>query len=155
MKTHLLATEILSSTSIEIHYLRPLFAKMIHITGVTDAVSSLREIINKQQIDYKEFFWVLLLNHSHRLLSIVEISSGNVSCTPVSTREVIQLALLKNASSVILSHNHPSGKLCFSQSDIEITKKLKEMCSLFSIRLIDHIVLTQESYKSMMEENIL
>ena len=103
-------------------------------------------------MDVKEFFWLVLMTRSNRVLSIVEIGSGTINCVPVNLREVIQLALLKNSTAIAVCHNHPSGRLNFSKSDIDITTKLESMCKLFEIILLDHIVITSEDYLSMAEE---
>ena len=155
MKTTVPSIELLSSSAIEIHYVRPLFASMKHITKAADAVSAIRKFSDANRIDFKEFFWVILMTNANRILSIVEIASGTTHCVPVNVREIIQLALLKNSSSLAILHNHPSGILNFSNSDIEITKKLKKMCKLFEITLLDHIVITSEKYHSMAEEGII
>jgi DNA repair protein RadC len=149
------SVEVLSSSEIELHYRRPLFASMKHIACATDIVSLVREFSNENRMDVKEFFWLLLLTHSNRVLSIVEIGHGTMHCVPVNLREVIQLALLKNSTVLAVCHNHPSGTLDFSKSDIDITTKLKKMCKLFDINLLDHIVITSENYRSMAEEGDL
>lgn len=155
MKTTMPSIEVLSSSSIEIHYVRPLFKTMLHITKAPDAVSAVKKVSNINQLDLKEFFWVILLTRANRVLSIVQIACGSTHCVPVNVREIIQLALLKNASAIIVMHNHPSGQLSFSKSDVELTKRLKRMCTLFGISLIDHIVITTENYHSMADEGII
>lgn len=147
--------EVLSSSSIEIHYVRPLFESMEHITRASDAVVLVRRVSNKKQLDLKEFFWVILLTQASRVLSIVQVSSGTVHRVPVNLREIIQLALLKNASALIIMHNHPSGSLSFSASDIQLTKRLQRMCELFDVSVIDHIVISSEGYHSMADERLI
>lgn len=151
----MLSTEILSSSSIEIHYVRPLFETMLYVTQAHDVVQAVKRISNSKQLDFKEFFWLLLLNHANRVLSIVQISSGTIHCVPVNTREIIQLALLKNASAIIIMHNHPSGSLSFSTPDVELTKRLQKMCKLFEINLLDHIVMSSEDYHSMAQKGLI
>ena len=152
MKTTAVHVEVLSSSEIELHYKRPLFSSMKFITCAADIVKIIREFSTKNRMDVKEFFWLVLMTRSNRVLSIVEIGSGTINCLPVNLREVIQLALLKNSTAIAVCHNHPSGTLNFSKSDIDITTKLLSMCKLFEIILLDHIVITSEAYLSMAEE---
>lgn len=139
---------------VQIVYKRPLYDSMPKINSSKDAVKILRNFINEDCIDYKEFFWVMLLNHSNKVLGISEIAIGNVEIVVFNSSEIIQLALLTNARCIILAHNHPSGKLTASKSDIELTKKVKQMADVFSITLYDHIIITTENHLSLSNENL-
>jgi len=155
MKIQLLSTAVFSSSEIEIHYKRPLYASMKHIGKATDAEEVLREFSDANRIDLKECFWVLLLSHSNRLLGISLISVGTTSGVLVGIKEIFQLSLLTNASNVIIAHNHPSGTLKPSSKDIEITEKIKHGLSLLDINLLDHIIITSESFTSFANQDLL
>jgi len=155
MKTNLPSTEILSSSEIQLHYKRPLFSLMKHIKCSEDAEMILREFTDVNRIDLKEFFWVLFLTNANRLIGISEVASGSSDHVAISVKEVIQLSLITNASAIILAHNHPSGKTGVSKSDSIITQKLKELTSLFGITLLDHIIITSETYGSFSDSQWL
>ncbi len=155
MKTQLLSTAVFSSSEIQIHYKRPLYASMKHISRADDAEEVLREFSDANLIDLKECFWVLLLSNSNRLLGISLISVGATSGVLVGIKEIFQLSLLTNTSNVIICHNHPSGTLKPSPKDIEITKKIKHGLSLLDVTLLDHIIITSEGFTSFANQDLL
>ncbi|MFY0602717.1 MAG: JAB domain-containing protein [Flavobacteriaceae bacterium] len=136
-------------------YKRPLFDSMPHIKSQFDAYEILMEIIDKDTIDHKEFFWVLLLNQSNRLLGYSEIGKGDTKVVVVNVKEIFQLVVKMNASAILLCHNHPSGNLKASKQDIELTNKVKKACDLFSVSLLDHLILTSEYFSAFSEEGLL
>jgi len=73
----------------------------------------------------------------------------------VSIKDIIREIVLIKTSAIILFHNHPSGNLKASQEDIKTSKKLKEACNLVNVLLLDSIILTRESYLSLVDENLL
>lgn len=148
MKPNVPSTTVLSSSEIELHYKRPLFSSMKHIASSEDADNILREFIYVDRIDLKEFFWVILLTCSNRVLGISEVGAGSSKGVVVNIKEILQLALLSNASAVILAHNHPSGNLNFSGSDKRLTNKLKKLTDFMEVTLLDHLIITSESYTS-------
>jgi len=156
MKNFMLpAREITLAREVEIHYKRPIFSSMVQISSPVDAEKHLRSLINELQLDYKEFFWVLLLNNANRLSAYAQIAIGSDKGVAFNIREVFQLILKANASAFIVAHNHPSGRLKVSQSDQEITQKLKASADQMGIEFLDHLILTSESYLSMRTEGIL
>lgn len=88
----------------------------------------------------REEFMVLFLDNQHKLLSAEILFQGTINATAVYPREVIKRALELNAAALILAHNHPSGQVTPSQSDRNITTKIKDAAALFDIRLLDHII---------------
>ncbi|MFY0630005.1 MAG: JAB domain-containing protein [Flavobacteriaceae bacterium] len=148
-------TKINTMHEVGIIYKRPLFKSMPHIKSQFDAYELIMKIIDKKTIDHKEFFWILLLNQSSRLLGYAEIGKGDTKGVIVNVKEIFQLAIKLNASSIILCHNHPSGNLEASKSDIELTKKVKKAGELFSISLIDHLIITSEYFTSFSEEGLV
>lgn len=98
-----------------------------------------------------ETFVVAFLDNQNRLLEVVTTSKGTVNETYVYPREIIRMALLKNASGVILAHNHPGGILKPSQSDIVTTRKIKEGLEVLDLKLIDHIIVADGIGSSLAE----
>ena len=139
---------------VQIHYKRPLIKNMAKVSSSREVCKLLKEHINLNQLDYKEFFWVMVLSNANHVLGISQISVGSTRGTMVNIKEVYQLGLLMNASGLIVAHNHPSGILRASQSDIELTKKLSEGAKLLDLKLLDHLILTSESYMSFSDEGI-
>ncbi len=99
-----------------------------------------------------EEFWVLLLNRAHRLIERVRISSGGPAGTVVDPRLVFRKAILANASALLLVHNHPSGSLTPSETDIELTRKLVEAGRLLRIPVLDHLIIAGHQYYSFADE---
>ena len=155
MKTILPSTELFTTSEVEIHYARKILGETRYIHSANDANNILRKYINQNQLDLRESFWVLLLTNANQVVAISETARGTSRGTPVNAKYIFQLALLTNASAIILAHNHPSGKLAISHSDIEETKKIKKLARMMEMTLLDHIIITSESFISMKEENKL
>ncbi|MEQ8425582.1 MAG: DNA repair protein RadC [Cyclobacteriaceae bacterium] len=102
-----------------------------------------------------EEFWVLLLNRANRVIKKKRISEGGVSGTVADPKIIYKLALEELASGIIVIHNHPSGNLTASQSDITLTKKLKDAGKMLDIQLLDHLIVAGEKYYSFADEGIL
>lgn len=102
-----------------------------------------------------EEFWVLYLNNSNKVIYKSQISKGGITGTVVDTRLVFKIALEHHATSVILTHNHPSGKMLASDADKQITKKLQEAGKHLDILVLDHIIITEKSYFSFADEGLL
>jgi DNA repair protein RadC len=105
-------------------------------------------------IKYEEFY-IVLLNRANEILSIVRISEGGVSGTVVDPKRVFKIALQKNASGIILCHNHPSGQLLPSPEDKRITDKIKDAAKFMDISLFDHLIVGNNKYYSFADEGIL
>lgn len=155
MKNNLSSTELLGSSKIEIHYQRPCLDDMVTITCAEDAQGLLRKYIHPKHMDLRECFWVILLSNANGVLGISEVACGTSKGVQTNIKYIFQLALLTNSSAIIIAHNHPSGTLNMSNRDIQETKKIKRLSELMDITLLDHIILTSESYVSMEQENKL
>lgn len=105
-------------------------------------------------LPYEEF-WVLFLNRSNRLIEKQKISQGGISGTVTDVRIILRYAIELQASSMIVCHNHPSGGLKPSQSDIDITKKLAEAGKIMDVKLLDHLIVTDTSFFSFADEGML
>lgn len=106
-------------------------------------------------ICYCEEFVILLLSRANRVLGVSRLSRGGIAGTVVDVRNIMQAALMANAASIILCHNHPSGNLKPSQADLNLTRKIKEAASLFDISVLDHLILSDESYLSFADEGLM
>jgi len=102
-----------------------------------------------------EEFWVLLLSRSNKLIDKIKISQGGISGTITDIRMILQEALTKLASAMIIAHNHPSGNLIPSEADKKITFKIKEAAILMDISVLDHIIVGEDNYYSFADENML
>ncbi|GGD32013.1 RadC family protein [Flavobacterium orientale] len=102
-----------------------------------------------------EEFWVLYLNNSNKVIKKEQLSKGGITGTVVDVRLILKLALENNATSLILSHNHPSGRLEPSEPDIEITQKLKSAARQLELSVIDHIIVTENGYYSFADEGVM
>jgi DNA repair protein RadC len=101
-----------------------------------------------------EEFWVLFLNNSNKILFKTQLSKGGMTGTMVDVRIVFKIAFEQNATAIILTHNHPSGKLQASDADIQITKKIKTAGQQLDIPVLDHIIITELGYYSFVDEGI-
>ncbi len=101
-----------------------------------------------------EEFWILYLNNSNKVIYKAQLSKGGITGTVVDIRLVFKMALEHNATSIILTHNHPSGKLLASDADIQITKKLKLAGQQLDITILDHIIITENGFYSFQDEGI-
>lgn len=125
------------------------------ITTPKEAVNVLRQVWDGDTIQLKEEFVVLLLNNAKKCLGWSKISSGGATATIVDPASIFQVALLANATSIILAHNHPSGNVEPSNADRKLTKRIKKSGKMLGITVEDHIILTASKYKSLKASNII
>ena len=102
-----------------------------------------------------EEFWAIFLNQNNRVLAKTKLTSGGINQSVVDVRILFKTALENFATGIIVAHNHPSGNLKPSQDDISITKIISEAGKVLNIKLLDHIIITQNSWLSFAEENLL
>lgn len=100
-----------------------------------------------------EEFWILFLNNANNLLDKSQLSKGGIHATLVDVRLIFKKAISKGATSIILCHNHPSGSLTPSHSDLQLTKKIIKGGELLDIKVLDHIIVSQHGYFSFADEN--
>jgi DNA repair protein RadC len=103
----------------------------------------------------REIFKVLFLDKGLRILGERDLFFGTIDEAAVHPREIVKAALEFHASSLVLVHNHPSGKVEPSREDYEITQKIKAACQTVSIRVLDHIIVGENQYFSFSERNSL
>jgi DNA repair protein RadC len=118
-----------------------------------DAFDIFMENWDLDSIEHTEEFKLMLLTRSNKVLGIASISKGGISGTVTDVRIIMQYAIKANASSIIICHNHPSGNIQPSESDIAITRKIKESGNLMDIQLLDHLIIVPAGrYYSMGDE---
>lgn len=127
----------------------------IAIRASKDAEKIIREIYSDDEIVVQEKFYVLYLNSNNSVIGFSLISIGGLNSTIVDVRLIIKQALDRLAAGVILTHNHPSGALNPSGQDLGITKKIAKACGLFDIEVLDHIILTEDSFFSFTDEGLI
>lgn len=103
----------------------------------------------------REHLVLLTLDTKNKVTSINTVSIGSINTSIVHPREVFKTAILSNASSVILSHNHPSGDVTPSKEDVDITKRIKECGRILGIELLDHVIIGDDKYSSLKEKGII
>lgn len=123
----------------------------VKIVTPADLLPHVRHYADRKQ----EHFLCATINGANEILNIRVVSMGLIDRTPVHPREVFADALTDRASAVIVAHNHPSGDLEPSPSDINITTQLKAAGSIVGIELLDHIIFNRTAYFSFLEEGKL
>lgn len=125
------------------------------ISTSKEAFSILKQTWDESKIEFVEQFRVMLTNRAQKVLGIVEVSTGGVSGTVADPKIIFAAALKANACGLIMAHNHPSGNLHPSQSDIDLTKKMNAGGKLLEIQVLDHIIITTEGYYSFADEGLM
>ncbi len=122
------------------------------ITGSKAVFEQIQPLIGELQ---HEEFWILYLNNSNKIIEKNQQSKGGLTGTLVDVRLVLKKALELNVTAIILCHNHPSGKLKPSNADKLLTNKLKTAGETMDIKVLDHLIITENDYFSFADENLL
>ena len=96
--------------------------------------------------------WVMLLNHSNKVIDTLCISRGGLTETAVDVRLVLREAIMRRATAMVLCHNHPSGNIYPSRQDDMLTERLANACQIMNIALLDHVIVTDGTYYSYADE---
>ena len=123
------------------------------IKSPDDAVSIGRGFMRIHE-EPEEYMYMICMNTKLDMTSVFEISHGNVNSSIVGAREIFQKALLANAVSIILMHNHPSGDPAPSREDIAVTERIVEAGKIIGIQVLDHIIVG-DSYVSLKENGYM
>jgi DNA repair protein RadC len=102
-----------------------------------------------------EVFAVVFLNRANKIISFQIISTGGLTGTVADPRVILKKAIEAEATSIVLSHNHPSGSLKPSRADEELTQKIKQASTFLDIKVVDHIIVSDEGYFSFADEGLL
>ncbi len=124
------------------------------VNSSLSAYQLFRENWNDLTINLFEEFKILLLDRNNQCMGIVPLSQGGVSGTLVDPKLVFVSALKARACGIILGHNHPSGNLKASKSDMALTEKLEKGGRLLDIKILDHIILTDNDYLSFADNGL-
>lgn len=119
-----------------------------------DAVDIINEVMDFQNLP-NEHFVIFTLSTKNEVIGIHTVHVGSVNASIVHPREVFQRAILNNASSIILFHNHPSGNPSPSQEDIQVTRRLVEGGKMLGIDVLDHLIVGYGKFVSLKEKGYL
>ena len=156
METTVLNTEWLIASEVELIYKSKVKASQRpQITSSYSAYQVALKAWDSNKIELLEQFKVLMLSNNNKVLGVLEASSGGITGTIVDLRIIFSALLKANATAFIVVHNHPSGKLAPSDADRQITRKIKEASNVLDIKLLDHLIVTEESYYSFADEGTL
>lgn len=125
------------------------------IKSAKDAADYFRFIYDAGTIELHEDFFLLLLNRANNTMGWAHISMGGKAGTVVDVDMIFRYAILSNASFIIISHNHPSGNVMPSEQDKNVTRRIADAGKILGIQLVDHIILTADSYYSFGEEGLI
>lgn len=123
------------------------------ISCASDVVSIMRAL--DIQNEAEEHFYVVCMNVKGEVVGVHEVSHGDLSMAPVHPREVFKRALLNNAASVILSHNHPSGNPEPSDADRLLTERLSKAGDLLGVKVLDHIIIASNEHFSFAGQGLM
>jgi DNA repair protein RadC len=129
------------------------FPKM-KIKDANDSAEFIKQFY-QGDIEIYESFFLLLLNNNNQTIGYAKISQGGVTSTVVDVKIIAKYVVDSLATGIILAHNHPSGNLNPSTADINITSKVKEAMKLFDVTVLDHIILTADSFYSFANNGLM
>ncbi|HNX67812.1 MAG TPA: JAB domain-containing protein [Bacteroidales bacterium] len=131
-------------------------SERMQIKSSTEAFKLFNDTWDPDSLEYVEEFKILLLNRANAVLGLLPLSKGGISGTVTDLRVLFQAAIKANASGIVAAHNHPSGNLNPSESDLKLTRKIKEAGTMLDIQLLDHLILTADgSYYSFADNGNL
>lgn len=122
------------------------------ITSSNSVFELMQPVIGELQ---HEEFWIIYVNNSNKVIQKNQLSKGGITGTLVDVRLVLKNALEVGATGLILAHNHPSGTLKPSEADKQITNKLKVAAESLDIKVLDHLIITENAYFSFADDAIL
>lgn len=128
--------------------------EQIKITNSKDSADFIRKFYS-DDLEIFESFFLLLLNRNNNTIGYAKISQGGITGTVVDVKIVAKYVVDSLASAVVLCHNHPSGNLKPSNADKDITDKIKKVLTLMDTTVLDHIILTADSYFSFADEGLI
>ena len=122
---------------------------------ISDKEVLLSFLRNKIGYEDVEKFYVIYLSSSNEVLAFEESSSGTLDRSSIYPREIYKRVIMENAKSIIIAHNHPSGNTCPSKCDIDIPNETAKGLKNFGALLLEHIIITRDSYFSFLEEGLI
>ncbi len=125
------------------------------ISNSIEITDILRRVFDKDEINIYECFYILLLNNSLKVQGFAKISQGGITETTADTRLIAKYAIDALSTNVVLAHNHPSGNKIPSNNDKKLTDKVVKALQLLDIRVLDHIIITDNDYYSFADGGLL
>jgi DNA repair protein RadC len=126
----------------------------VKITTSESAEKFIRQFYG-DDLEIFESFFILLLNRANETIGYAKISQGGIVGTVVDKKILLKYVVESLASGIILAHNHPSGNANPSQADLNITKDLQQLCNLVDSTVLDHVILTADSFYSFADNGKL
>ncbi|CAA0163373.1 putative DNA repair protein [Tenacibaculum maritimum] len=130
-------------------------AEKLRVTNSKTSYDVLLACWNKNTLELQEEFKVLLLNRNNQVLGIYPLSKGGTTSSIVDVKLLFSVALKCNAHGIILAHNHPSGNFNPSTPDKNITTKIINASKLLDLKILDHIIVSKQSYYSFADNNLM
>lgn len=127
----------------------------IKVTTSNDCHRLVKRLFKDDEIEHRERMYAVYLSRRNEVLGWQLQGLGGVSGTACDLKVVFQTGLLCNTSAIILAHNHPSGNLKPSQSDIDITRKAKDFGRFIEMQILDHLIVTLEGYYSFSDDGMI
>lgn len=118
---------------------------------VADVINEVLDLNHEPQ----EIVCEIMLNTKNHIVGVMEVTRGTLDSSLVHPREVFRGAILHNAASIILCHNHPSGDSAPSREDMKVTERIKQAGKVLGIDLLDHVIIGNGEYTSIREEGLL
>ena len=128
---------------------KPSNYRKIKITSSKDVANLL---MNDLRFEKKEIVKLIILNNKNIILKIMDISLGGGNYAIIDIRFILSEVIKMGAPQIILVHNHPSGDVTPSREDIEVTKRLRQASEILGVRLLDHIIIGNMDYKSIIQD---
>ena len=126
-----------------------------HLRAPIKSPSDIVPFVKNYAVCEKEHFLLVTLNGGHEIIQIHVVTVGTLNRTLIHPREVFTLAMRDNAAAIIVSHNHPSGNCQPSEEDVAVTGILEKVSIIMGIELLDHVIVSRESYFSFLENKKL
>lgn len=121
------------------------------IFGIEESSDFFVELIGSRTV---ENFYIVYMNSAYEVIALSQIAKGDIAEVTFSISEALRVALLTNAKYILMAHNHPSGDVTPSKSDIEYTKKIGQAASIFGIQLLDSIIVSADGRSNSIRKNV-
>lgn len=130
-------------------------SELVAVKSSIDAVPFIRELFDADTFDWTESVVMLLLNRANKIIGYYKINGGGTTSCIIDTKVVMTVALNGCAHAIIFAHNHPSGNTQPSDADRNITNKIVAAGKILDITVLDHIIVTDESYYSFADNGLI
>lgn len=146
----------MKAAEIQLTYSNPIKKKdRVKISNSYDVEELARTFYGIGEIEHREHFYCILVNNANEVLGFFHVGTGGLTGTVADPRIIFQAALLANACGIIMVHNHPSGNLKPSDADIRLTRNINDACKIMQIQLVDHIILSEETFFSFRDDGLI